>query len=169
MPLVQFAAALQKTRVTIKEGKITAWAVEPTAGAGLMAILQQLDIYITDVSVARGCHSYNPPWRLNNRIHAFIPAVNFDKGLAVDPLPEKLEKAVTNGSPNLCTKSVQIHYAGGIEDPVHQSGNRHGSGYDQRPQERHIKRFCLHYHERPKRSGQGGRQVPMPIRSMIRN
>ena len=47
-----FASRLQKTRITVEEGKITSWAVEPTAGAGLMAILQQLDIYIADVIVA---------------------------------------------------------------------------------------------------------------------
>ena len=47
-----FASSLQKTKITVEEGKITAWAVEPTAGAGLMAILQQLDIYIADVIVA---------------------------------------------------------------------------------------------------------------------
>jgi sporulation protein YlmC with PRC-barrel domain len=44
-----FVSALQETKITIKEGKITAWVVEPTSGAGLMAILQQLDIYITDI------------------------------------------------------------------------------------------------------------------------
>ena len=49
-----FASRLQKTKITVEAGKITSWAVEPTAGAGLMAILQQLDIYITDVIVAPG-------------------------------------------------------------------------------------------------------------------
>ena len=39
-----FVAKRDKTRVTVKENKITAWAVEPTEGAGLMAILSQLDI-----------------------------------------------------------------------------------------------------------------------------
>lgn len=48
-----FAAALQKNKIMITEGQITAWLVEPTAGAGLMAILQQIDIYITDIIMAR--------------------------------------------------------------------------------------------------------------------
>ena len=47
-----FASKLQKTNISIAEGKITSWAVEPTTGAGLMAMLQQLDIYITDIIVA---------------------------------------------------------------------------------------------------------------------
>ena len=38
-----FAAKREKTKVTVRENKITAWAVEPTQGAGLMAILSQLD------------------------------------------------------------------------------------------------------------------------------
>jgi predicted ester cyclase len=37
-----FSAKRQKTKVTVKENKITAWAVEPTEGAGLEAILSQL-------------------------------------------------------------------------------------------------------------------------------
>jgi predicted ester cyclase len=48
-----FAARLQKTRITVQDGKITSWAVEPTEGAGLLAILQQLDVYITDLIVVR--------------------------------------------------------------------------------------------------------------------
>ena len=47
-----FATNLQKTNITVAMGKITSWAVEPTPGAGLMAMLQQLDIYITDIIVA---------------------------------------------------------------------------------------------------------------------
>ncbi len=39
-----FAAKREKTKVTAKENKITAWDVEPTQGAGLMAILSQLDV-----------------------------------------------------------------------------------------------------------------------------
>ena len=48
-----FATQPQKARLTVEEGKITSWAVESTRGAGVMAILQQLDIYITDIVVAR--------------------------------------------------------------------------------------------------------------------
>ena len=39
-----FSAKLEKTRITVKEDKIASWAVEPTEGAGLMAILKQLDV-----------------------------------------------------------------------------------------------------------------------------
>ena len=39
-----FSAKLEKTKVTVKENKISAWAVEPTEGAGLKAILGQLDV-----------------------------------------------------------------------------------------------------------------------------
>jgi predicted ester cyclase len=39
-----FSAKVEKTRVTVRENKITSWAVEPTEGAGLMAILGQLGI-----------------------------------------------------------------------------------------------------------------------------
>ena len=48
-----FTARLQKTSITVEEGRITSWVVEPTQGAGVLAILQQLDIYITDVIVVR--------------------------------------------------------------------------------------------------------------------
>jgi predicted ester cyclase len=39
-----FSAKVEKTRVTVREDKITSWAVEPTEGAGLMAILGQLGV-----------------------------------------------------------------------------------------------------------------------------
>jgi predicted ester cyclase len=39
-----FSAKLEKTKITVKENKITAWIVEPTEGAGLKAILGQLGI-----------------------------------------------------------------------------------------------------------------------------
>ena len=39
-----FSAKREKTKVTVKEDKITLWAVEPTEGAGLMAILGQLGV-----------------------------------------------------------------------------------------------------------------------------
>jgi hypothetical protein len=37
-----FSATLEKTKVTVKDNKITAWFVEPTQGADLKAILGQL-------------------------------------------------------------------------------------------------------------------------------
>ena len=39
-----FSAKPEKTRVTVKDNKITAWVVEPTEGAGLKAILGQLGV-----------------------------------------------------------------------------------------------------------------------------
>lgn len=45
-----FSAKLEKTRVTVKDNKITLWAVEPTDGAGLKAILGQLGVQPTSVS-----------------------------------------------------------------------------------------------------------------------
>lgn len=39
-----FSAKLQKTKVTVKENKITSWVVEPIEGAGLKAILGQLGV-----------------------------------------------------------------------------------------------------------------------------
>jgi predicted ester cyclase len=41
-----FVTAHEKTKITVKENKITAWAVEPTQGAGVKEILKQLDIQI---------------------------------------------------------------------------------------------------------------------------
>jgi len=38
-----FSVKAEKTKVTVKENKITSWVVEPTQGAGLMEILKQLD------------------------------------------------------------------------------------------------------------------------------
>jgi predicted ester cyclase len=39
-----FSAKLEKTKITVKDNKITSWAVEPTQGAGLKAILDQIDV-----------------------------------------------------------------------------------------------------------------------------
>lgn len=39
-----FSSKIEKTKVTVKENKITSWAVEPTEGAGLKAILGQLGV-----------------------------------------------------------------------------------------------------------------------------
>ena len=39
-----FVATREKTKVTVKDNKITSWVVEPTEGAGLKAILSQLDV-----------------------------------------------------------------------------------------------------------------------------
>jgi predicted ester cyclase len=41
-----FRAAHEHGKVTTNNGKITAWAMEPTEGAGLMAILGQLGIKV---------------------------------------------------------------------------------------------------------------------------
>jgi predicted ester cyclase len=39
-----FSSKPEKTKVTVKENKITSWVVEPTDGAGLKAILGQLGV-----------------------------------------------------------------------------------------------------------------------------
>ena len=39
-----FAAKLENTKITVKDNKVTSWAVEPTQGAGLNAILDQLGV-----------------------------------------------------------------------------------------------------------------------------
>ena len=39
-----FSTRSEKTKVTVKEDKITAWVVEPNDGAGLKEILKQLDV-----------------------------------------------------------------------------------------------------------------------------
>jgi len=38
-----FSTKSEKTKVTVKDGKVTLWAVEPNDGAGLMEILKQID------------------------------------------------------------------------------------------------------------------------------
>jgi len=40
----KFSSARQKTQITVKGDKVTAWAVEPTEGAGWDAILGQLGV-----------------------------------------------------------------------------------------------------------------------------
>lgn len=40
----EFVTTREKTKITVRENKITAWAVEPTQGAGVMEILKQLDV-----------------------------------------------------------------------------------------------------------------------------
>ena len=39
-----FVTTREKTKITVKENKITAWAAEPTQDAGVMEILKQLDV-----------------------------------------------------------------------------------------------------------------------------
>jgi len=41
-----FSAKLERTKVTVKDDKITLWDVEPTDGAGLMEILKQLEVEV---------------------------------------------------------------------------------------------------------------------------
>jgi hypothetical protein len=48
-----FAAGPQLSEISVEPGGVSAWAEEPANGAGLMAILQQLDVYIADVIVPR--------------------------------------------------------------------------------------------------------------------
>ena len=40
---------VEKTKVTVKDNKVTSWAVEHTDGAGLSAILDQLGVKLPTV------------------------------------------------------------------------------------------------------------------------
>ena len=42
-----FSAKPEKIKITVKENKITAWVVEPTEGAGLRALIDQLSVVPT--------------------------------------------------------------------------------------------------------------------------
>src|SRR5687767_13062183 len=44
-----FSAKLEKTKITVNENMVTSWAVEPTQGAGLEAILNQLGVKLPTV------------------------------------------------------------------------------------------------------------------------
>ena len=44
-----FSTKSEKTKVTVKDNKITLWVVEPNDGAGLMEILKQLDVKLPTV------------------------------------------------------------------------------------------------------------------------
>ena len=46
-----FVTTRAKTKITVKENKITSWAVEPTRGAGVMEILKQLAVEMQLVSI----------------------------------------------------------------------------------------------------------------------
>ena len=40
----KFSTAMENTKITVKGDKVSSWAVEPTEGAGLIAILGQLGV-----------------------------------------------------------------------------------------------------------------------------
>jgi hypothetical protein len=44
-----FSVKVEKTKVTVKDNKVTSWAVEHTDGAGLSAILDQLGVKLPTV------------------------------------------------------------------------------------------------------------------------
>ena len=44
----KFSIAMEKTKITVKGDKVTSWAIEPTEGAGLTAILGQLGLKLTE-------------------------------------------------------------------------------------------------------------------------
>ncbi len=47
----KFSIAMEKTQITVKGDKVTAWKVEPTEGAGLTAILGQLGVKLPDTKI----------------------------------------------------------------------------------------------------------------------
>lgn len=44
-----FSTATEKIKITVRDEKVTSWVVEPTEGAGLMAILKQLDVKLPNI------------------------------------------------------------------------------------------------------------------------
>src|SRR5687767_497433 len=44
-----FSAKVEKTKITVKDNKVTSWAVEQTDGAGLSAILDQIGVKLPTV------------------------------------------------------------------------------------------------------------------------
>ena len=44
-----FSTAVENNKITVKNGKVSSWVVEPTEGAGLMAILGQLGIKLSAI------------------------------------------------------------------------------------------------------------------------
>jgi hypothetical protein len=43
-----FSTARENHTITVKDDKVSSWVVEPTEGAGLMAILKQLDVKLSN-------------------------------------------------------------------------------------------------------------------------
>ena len=46
-----FRAEPQTAEITVDQGRVSAWVEEPAEGAGLLAILQLLDVYIADAII----------------------------------------------------------------------------------------------------------------------
>jgi hypothetical protein len=44
----KFSSARQMTKITVKDEKVTSWAIEPTEGAGWIAILGQLGVKLAE-------------------------------------------------------------------------------------------------------------------------
>jgi len=44
-----FSTATEKIKITVKGDKVSSWVVEPTEGAGLMAILKQLGVKLSKI------------------------------------------------------------------------------------------------------------------------
>ncbi|HSO14314.1 MAG TPA: hypothetical protein VLT51_18190 [Anaerolineales bacterium] len=44
-----FSTAMEKIKITVKDDKVSSWVVEPTEGAGLMAILKQLGVKLSTI------------------------------------------------------------------------------------------------------------------------
>jgi len=44
-----FSTATEKIKITVRDEKVSSWVVEPTEGAGLMAILKQLGVKLPTV------------------------------------------------------------------------------------------------------------------------
>jgi len=44
-----FSTATEKIKITVRDEKVSSWVVEPTEGAGLMAILKQLNVKLSNI------------------------------------------------------------------------------------------------------------------------
>ena len=44
-----FSTTPEKIKITVRNDKVSSWVVEPTEGAGLMAILKQLDVKLSNI------------------------------------------------------------------------------------------------------------------------
>jgi hypothetical protein len=44
-----FSTATENHKITVKDEKVSSWVVEPTEGAGLMAILKQLGVKLSNI------------------------------------------------------------------------------------------------------------------------
>ena len=62
-----FSTARENHTITVKNEKVSSWVVEPTEGAGLMAILKQLDVKLSQIPSATLAVHFGKSARLSAR------------------------------------------------------------------------------------------------------